>query len=76
LEKKKKSIPTLIEYVSSIMKLETGDVILTGTPKGVGEIHAGDVVTAGLCPADTDNDIVNLKLNVIDRVGGFVNNEA
>lgn len=54
------------------MKLETGDVILTGTPKGVGAIQAGDVITGGICPTNKDNDIANLKLNVIDRVGGFV----
>lgn len=62
----------MIEHVSSIMKLETGDVILTGTPKGVGAIQAGDVITGGICPTNKDNDIANLKLNVIDRVGGFV----
>jgi acylpyruvate hydrolase len=65
------SIPTLIEYVSSIMKLETGDVILTGTPKGVGAIHAGDVITAGLCPGNRESDIVHMKFNAIDRIGGF-----
>jgi len=38
------SIPVLIEYISAIMTLEPGDVILTGTPEGVGRLHAGDVV--------------------------------
>ncbi|OMH86056.1 Acylpyruvase FAHD1, mitochondrial [Zancudomyces culisetae] len=41
-------IPKLIEYISSIMTLEKGDLILTGTPKGVGPIEAGDKVVAGL----------------------------
>lgn len=66
------SIPTLIEHVSSIMKLEVGDVILTGTPKGVGPIHAGEVVTAGLRPGNQENDLVQLKFDVVDRKGGFV----
>ena len=38
------SIPILIEYISGIMTLEPGDLILTGTPEGVGQLAPGDVV--------------------------------
>ncbi len=38
------SIPTLIEYISGIMTLEAGDLILTGTPEGVGRLQPGDLV--------------------------------
>lgn len=38
------SIPVLIAYISSIMTLEPGDLILTGTPEGVGRLAPGDVV--------------------------------
>ncbi len=34
----------IIAYVSSVMTLLPGDVILTGTPEGVGPIEAGDRV--------------------------------
>ncbi len=34
----------LISYISSIMTLEAGDVILTGAPAGVGQLHADDQV--------------------------------
>ncbi|QCR43831.1 2-hydroxyhepta-2,4-diene-1,7-dioate isomerase [Curtobacterium sp. SGAir0471] len=37
-------IPSLIEFVSSIWTLLPGDVILTGTPAGVGAIRDGEVV--------------------------------
>ncbi len=37
-------IPTLIEYLSSFMTLKPGDVILTGTPEGLADVKAGDVV--------------------------------
>lgn len=37
-------IPSLIEFISSIWTLLPGDVILTGTPAGVGEIRDGEVV--------------------------------
>jgi 2-keto-4-pentenoate hydratase/2-oxohepta-3-ene-1,7-dioic acid hydratase in catechol pathway len=36
--------PVLIAYISAIMTLEPGDVILTGTPEGVGPLAPGDVV--------------------------------
>ena len=35
-------VPTLVSYVSHMMTLEPGDVILTGTPEGVGPLVAGD----------------------------------
>jgi 2-keto-4-pentenoate hydratase/2-oxohepta-3-ene-1,7-dioic acid hydratase in catechol pathway len=38
------SIPVLIEYITSVMTLETGDIIATGTPAGVGPLSPGDVV--------------------------------
>lgn len=37
-------VAELIEYVSRVMTLLPGDVILTGTPSGVGPIVDGDVV--------------------------------
>lgn len=37
-------IRQLIEFISDIMTLESGDVIATGTPPGVGELLVGDVV--------------------------------
>jgi 2-keto-4-pentenoate hydratase/2-oxohepta-3-ene-1,7-dioic acid hydratase in catechol pathway len=38
------SVPQLIVYVSSVMTLEPGDLILTGTPAGVSPLSAGDSV--------------------------------
>ncbi|MEO5826083.1 MAG: fumarylacetoacetate hydrolase family protein [Gemmatimonadales bacterium] len=38
------AIPALIEYITHIMTLEPGDLILTGTPEGVGRLVPGDVV--------------------------------
>jgi 5-oxopent-3-ene-1,2,5-tricarboxylate decarboxylase/2-hydroxyhepta-2,4-diene-1,7-dioate isomerase len=37
-------IPALIEYLSSFMTLQAGDVILTGTPDGVVDVQVGDEV--------------------------------
>ncbi len=38
-------VPSLIEYVSSVMTLLPGDVLLTGTPEGVGPLTDGDEVS-------------------------------
>ncbi len=37
-------VPALVAYVSSVMTLLPGDVILTGTPAGVGPMNVGDEV--------------------------------
>ncbi|HVN95341.1 MAG TPA: fumarylacetoacetate hydrolase family protein [Syntrophorhabdaceae bacterium] len=34
----------LVSFISGIMTLMPGDVIITGTPPGVGELHVGDEV--------------------------------
>ena len=39
-------IPELLSYLSSVFTLEPGDLILTGTPAGVGPIKSGDLVVA------------------------------
>ena len=39
-------IPQIIAHISAIFALEPGDVILTGTPAGVGPVRAGEVMTA------------------------------
>jgi 2-keto-4-pentenoate hydratase/2-oxohepta-3-ene-1,7-dioic acid hydratase in catechol pathway len=41
-------IPTIINFVSSVMTLLPGDVILTGTPSGIGPMAAGDKVEVSI----------------------------
>lgn len=38
------TIPDLIEFISSFLTLESGDMILTGTPKGISRVQPGDVM--------------------------------
>jgi 2-keto-4-pentenoate hydratase/2-oxohepta-3-ene-1,7-dioic acid hydratase in catechol pathway len=42
------SIPFVLSYISSVMTLEPGDVVATGTPEGVGPMADGDVVEVEL----------------------------
>jgi 2-keto-4-pentenoate hydratase/2-oxohepta-3-ene-1,7-dioic acid hydratase in catechol pathway len=41
-------VPTLVSYVSHVMTLLPGDIILTGTPAGVSEITNGDIVSVSV----------------------------
>ena len=41
-------VPTLVAYVSSMMTLLPGDVILTGTPEGVGPMQVDDEVEVAI----------------------------
>ena len=66
------SIPDLIAYTSSIMTLEAGDVLLTGTPKGVSAIQPGQRVHAGLqLPGSGSRILAELSLGVQERSGTF-----
>ncbi len=37
-------VPFLISYISRVMTLEPGDIIMTGTPEGVGPLKSGDTI--------------------------------
>jgi len=49
-------IPSLLAYITSIMTLEPGDLILTGTPSGIGPLQPGDRVEIAIpawCPCES-----------------------
>ena len=41
-------VSKLLAYISTYFTLEEGDVVLTGTPAGVGPVAVGDLVTGGI----------------------------
>ncbi len=57
-------VPTLIAYVSSVMTLEPGDLVLTGTPEGVGPLLPGDVCDVVLCDNATSAELLVLRSDV------------
>lgn len=63
-------IPRLINHVSSIMTLEEGDLLLTGTPEGVGPVKNGDELLAALETAD-GKELLKWAGTAKDRVGGY-----
>ncbi|XP_028751661.1 probable acylpyruvase FAHD1, mitochondrial [Neltuma alba] len=56
-------IPFLISHISSIFTLFEGDVILTGTPPGVGPVKPGQKITAGI------TGLLDTNFNVEKRKG-------
>ncbi len=54
-------VPTIVAYITSFMTLLPGDVVLTGTPAGVGPMQAGDDVSV------TVDGIGTLKNRVVSR---------
>jgi len=64
------SIPRLIEHISSIMALEEGDLILTGTPSGVGPVVPGDQVECFLADAQ-GGELIKLDFTAVQREGGY-----
>jgi 2-keto-4-pentenoate hydratase/2-oxohepta-3-ene-1,7-dioic acid hydratase in catechol pathway len=54
-------IPTLVEFVTFVMTLQPGDVIATGTPKGVGPLTAGDEVVVKVEGVGTLRNVVEWR---------------
>ncbi|KAK0196489.1 hypothetical protein IW261DRAFT_1418210 [Armillaria novae-zelandiae] len=63
-------IPRLIEHISSIMTLEEGDLVLTGTPSGVGPVSPGDKVEC-LLADPSGKALSTLDFLAIARDGGY-----
>jgi 2,4-didehydro-3-deoxy-L-rhamnonate hydrolase len=59
------TIPVLVNYISTVITLEPGDLILTGTPEGVGVFREPKVALA-------DGDVVEIEVEGI----GVLRNEV
>lgn len=55
------TVAELIEQISQYVTLDEWDLILTGTPSGVGPIRHGDVVHAGI------EGVVDMSFHVEDK---------
>lgn len=64
-------IPQILTTVSSIMTLEPGDIVLTGTPKGVGAIVPGDKVEGELSYNGQVVENGRFEFDVEDKPGPY-----
>lgn len=69
-------IPRLLAEISRVMTLEEDDLVLTGTPKGVGEVKSGDVMTAAIEVGGKEIDEGRITVEVKDREGRYEYSET
>ncbi|KAI9835179.1 MAG: hypothetical protein M1819_002549 [Sarea resinae] len=69
-------IPRLLSDISKVMTLEKGDIVLTGTPKGVGPVVAGETMVAGCRVDGKEVEEGRIEVAVVDREGGYVFGET
>lgn len=62
-------IGQLIAFISSVMTLEPGDLVLTGTPSGIGPLTAGDVVEVSVEGIGTLRNPVIAGTGVVEQIG-------
>ncbi|KAK5172287.1 uncharacterized protein LTR77_003925 [Saxophila tyrrhenica] len=64
-------IPRQLSDISKVMTLEQGDIVLTGTPKGVGPVVTGDVMEAGMRIGGKEVEEAKMRVEVKDRGGDY-----
>lgn len=64
----------IIQHISTMISLEPGDIILTGTPAGVGKLQPGDEVKCNLFYHDSM--LIDMKFNCEQRPGPYVYKET
>jgi 2-keto-4-pentenoate hydratase/2-oxohepta-3-ene-1,7-dioic acid hydratase in catechol pathway len=64
-------IPRLLSDISKVMTLEEGDIVLTGTPAGVGSVVPGDVMTAGLRVDGKELEEAKIKVTVEESTSTY-----
>ena len=69
-------IPRLLSDISQVMTLEKGDVVLTGTPKGVGSIDVGDVMRAGVKVGNKEIEEGAIEVRIAEKGGLYAYEET
>lgn len=69
-------IPQVLSEISKVMTLEPGDLVLTGTPKGVGPVSTGDTIEAGIRVDGEELPEGQINVQVEDRPGPYTFEET
>ncbi|KAL2259386.1 hypothetical protein VTK26DRAFT_6960 [Humicola hyalothermophila] len=64
-------IPRILSDISKVMTLEAGDIVLTGTPKGVGPVVPGDVMRAGIRVDGKELEEAKIEVTVEESTGAY-----
>jgi 2-keto-4-pentenoate hydratase/2-oxohepta-3-ene-1,7-dioic acid hydratase in catechol pathway len=66
------TIPRILSDISKVFTLEAGDIVITGTPKGVGPVVPGDVMTAGIRVGGKEVEEAAMEVPVEESKGSYV----
>jgi 2-keto-4-pentenoate hydratase/2-oxohepta-3-ene-1,7-dioic acid hydratase in catechol pathway len=64
-------IPRILSDISKVMTLEPGDIVLTGTPKGVGAVVPGDVMRAGIRVGGKELEEAKMEVGVEESTSSY-----
>lgn len=70
------TIPRILSDISRVFTLEKGDIVITGTPKGVGPVVPGDVMTAGIRVDGKEIEEASMEVPVEESTGSYVFKET
>lgn len=69
-------IPRILSDISRVMTLHPGDIVLTGTPAGVGPVVPGDVMRAGVRAAGKELEEGRIEVPVEESTSAYVFSET
>ncbi|KAK0632126.1 hypothetical protein B0T14DRAFT_418107 [Immersiella caudata] len=69
-------IPRLLSDISKVMTLNAGDIVITGTPKGVGPVVPGDVMRAGIKINGKELEDAKIEVGVEESTSSYVYGET
>lgn len=69
-------IPRLLSDISKVMTLEPGDIVLSGTPKGVGPVVPGDIMRAGIKVNGKELEEGKIEVSIEESTGAYVYGET
>ncbi|KAK3942184.1 hypothetical protein QBC46DRAFT_380827 [Diplogelasinospora grovesii] len=64
-------IPRMLSDISKVMTLEKGDIVITGTPKGVGPVVPGDIMRAGIKIDGKELEEAKIEVGVEESTGSY-----
>ncbi|KAH9826254.1 Fumarylacetoacetate (FAA) hydrolase family [Teratosphaeria destructans] len=64
-------IPRQLSDISKVMTLQPGDIVLTGTPKGVGPVTSGDVIDGGIKVGGKEIEEAHIRVPIEDKGGKY-----
>jgi len=64
-------IPRMLSDISKVMTLEKGDIVITGTPKGVGSVVPGDIMKAGIKVGGKDIEEGKIEVGVEESTSTY-----